>query len=323
MLTLTITSPVGCTDEVQDLLINDPAVSSVAVIRGASVKPAGDVVTADVAREGANDTIRALIGTGVHREGTIHIDDAATWVSANAYQVDNEMPGDGVDAVVWAEVVQRAYSETLVSWIFLAFMIMATLIAGIGIIIDSQILLIGSMVLGPEFGAIAAIGIALVSKRPRLIGRAFRTLIVGFVVGISFTTAISLMGRWLNWVTVEDFTRPRPDTAFIYTPDRWSLVVALIAGVAGVLSMTSNRAGALAGVFISVTTIPAAGNIALGLAFQQWHEVWGSTVQLIVNIMGMGLAGWLALLTQQKLWSKVHPLQRLGHPQSLTPPPPD
>ena len=50
----------------------------------------------------------------------------------------------------------------------------------------------------------------------------------------------------------------------IYTPDKWSFIVALIAATAGVLSLTSRKSGALTGVFISVTTVPAAGNIALG-----------------------------------------------------------
>lgn len=323
MLTITINSPQECTAGVQELLMHDGAVSSVAVMRGASIKPVGDVVTADVAREAANAVISGLVATGVHREGTIHIDHVPTWVSASAYEAEMATPGDGEDAVVWAEVTQRAYTDTLISWVFLAFMVMATLIASVGIIIDSQILLIGSMVLGPEFGAVAAIGIALVTKRPRLMGRAYRALIVGFTVGIAITTVMSLVGRWLNWITVEEFTAPRPDTAFIYTPDKWSLVIAVIAGVAGVLSITSNRAGALAGVFISVTTIPAAGNIALGLAFLAWPEVWGSLLQLFINIAGMGIAGWLALLAQRKLWSRVHPLRRFGHLQSPTPPPPD
>jgi acyl-[acyl carrier protein]--UDP-N-acetylglucosamine O-acyltransferase len=63
-------------------------------------------------------------------------------------------------------------------------------------------------------------------------------------------------------VTLDDITGPRPDTAFIYTPDRWSFLVAIIAGAAGVLSLTSDRVGGLSGVFISVTTVPAAGNVA-------------------------------------------------------------
>ena len=62
----------------------------------------------------------------------------------------------------------------------------------------------------------------------------------------------------------------------------------MIAAAAGVLSLTSARTGGLSGVFISVTTVPAAGNIALGLAFGAWHEVWGSALQLGLNLVGDG-----------------------------------
>ena len=57
---------------------------------------------------------------------------------------------------------------------------LATLIAGIAIVLDSQILVIGAMVLGPEFGPIAAIGVALVRRRPHLLVFAARTLVLGF-----------------------------------------------------------------------------------------------------------------------------------------------
>ena len=93
----------------------------------------------------------------------------------------------------------------------------------------------------------------------------------------------------------------RPGTGFIYQPDKWSFLVSVIAAAAGVLSMTSARVGGMAGVFISVTTVPAAGNIALGLAVGAWQEVWGSAAQLIINVVGMAIAGWLTLLLQHSV----------------------
>jgi uncharacterized hydrophobic protein (TIGR00271 family) len=115
----------------------------------------------------------------------------------------------------------------------------------------------------------------------------------------------ALLSRLLGWVTVEQVTGPRPDTEFIYTPDRWSVLVAVIAAAAGVLSLTSARTGGLSGVFISVTTVPASGNVALGLAFGAWHEVVSSAETLVINIIAMALAGWATLAFQQRLWARA------------------
>ena len=113
------------------------------------------------------------------------------------------------------------------------------------------------MVLGPEFGAVAALGMALVRRRFSLLRLATRTLLGGFAIAIGVTTLATLLGRALGWVTAADVVANRPDTSFIYAPDKWSFIVALIAAAAGVLSLTSARVGGLSGVFISVTTIPA------------------------------------------------------------------
>ena len=71
------------------------------------------------------------------------------------------------------------------------------------------------------------------------------------------------------------------------------------------MSLTSAKTGGLSGVFISVTTIPAAGNVALGLAFGASHEIWGSTLQLAINLSGMALAGWATLAIQHAVWRRV------------------
>jgi len=176
-------------------------------------------------------------------------------------------------------------------------------------VLDSQILVIGAMVLGPEFGAIAALGVALVRRRFALLILATRTLILGFTAAIGITTVLALVGRASGWITLDDVIGPRPATAFIYTPDKWSFIVAVIAATAGVLSLTSTKAGGLTGVFISVTTVPAAGNIALGAAFGVGSEIWASTLQLLLNVCGMALAGWAGLALQQAVWSRV-PVRR-------------
>ncbi|MEV0294359.1 DUF389 domain-containing protein [Nocardia sp. NPDC050710] len=305
MLHIRILAPVAMTDAVIEILNEEDAVSGLAVVRGSSLKPPGDLVLAHVAREAGNDVITRLRALGVHREGSIEIDEVRTWLSRSGFDAEVRTPGSSADAVVWADVAQRSYEETELNWTYLSFMTLATVIAAIAIVLDSQILVIGAMVLGPEFGAVAALGVALVRRRFVLFGLAIRTLVLGFVAAIAVTFVLVLVGRTLGWITMDDVIGSRPGTAFIYTPDKWSFIVAVIAAAAGVLALTSSKAGGLTGVFISVTTVPAAGNIALGAAFGVGSAIWGSTLQLLINLTGMALAGWATLAVQQAVWSRV------------------
>lgn len=305
VLHLRIFSPTDLTEDVIGALEQDPAVSSLAVVRGASLQPRGDLLFADVAREAANDVIDRLRNIGLQHDGSLAIEPVPTWLSQRGFDADKLAPGSSADSVVWAEVTQQAYEDSELNWTYVSFMTFATLIAGIAIVLDSQVLTIGAMVLGPEFGAIAALGLALVRRRYSLLAWSSRTLVVGFALAIAVTTVLTLLARALGWVSRVQVTGPRPSTTFIYSPDRWSFIVAVIAAAAGVLSLTSERVGGLSGVFISVTTVPAAGNLALGLAFGVGDEVRGSALQLVVNLIGMALAGWATLAVQQVVWTRV------------------
>lgn len=305
MLHLRVYAPSEHSLQVLRILSDEPSVTSLSILRGASLRPPGDVLLADVPRDVANAVLDSLHRAGVSRYGTIQVDPVRSWISRPGLAAEQASPASSADAVVWTDVVQRAYEDSELNWTYATFLTLATLLAGIAIVLDSQILTVGAMVLGPEFGAVAALGLALVRRRPHLFGMAARTLAIGFGAAIAITTLVTLAGRLLGWVSVDDVTGPRPGTAFIYSPDRWSFVVALIAAAAGVLSLTSAKMTGISGVFISVTTVPAAGNVALGLAFGAYSEVWGSTLQLVVNVVGMAAAGWLTLALQQAVWSRL------------------
>ena len=287
------------------MLNADNGVSALSVIKGASAVPVGDLIYADIPRESANQVITTLRGLGLDREGTIVINDAPTWISQAAFNAQAQAPGAPSDAVVWASVIERAYAESALTWTFISFMIFATALASIAIVTDSIILVIAAMVLGPEFVAVASLGLALVRKRPHLFRQAAGTLAVGFAVSISAVALLAALARLLGFIDLNDVDHLRPGTSFIYSPNAWSFVVALIAGAVGVLALTSTQSGGLVGVFISVTTIPASGDAALSLVFARWSELAGSLTQLVINIAGMAIAGWITLALQQQVWNRI------------------
>jgi uncharacterized membrane protein len=91
----------------------------------------------------------------------------------------------------------------------------------------------------------------------------------------------------------------------IDTPNAYSVIVAVLAGVVGVVSLTESRATTLIGVFVSVTTIPAAADIGVSSAFESWSEALGSFIQLLLNISILIVIGAVGLVVQRRLWDRV------------------
>lgn len=277
--------------------------TNLVVLPGVAREPAGDLVLFDIAREAANEVIERLTELGLSTTGSIAVENVDLSLSDVAQQAKAEAPGAGEDAVLWEELARRVDGDSQITWAFLAFLTIATQLAAIGVVVASPILIVGAMVLGPEFGAIAAICFGLLRLRPALIAKAIRALAVGFSIAIAITFACALAARGLGWINA-DILGGHPEVEFIVKPDKWSFIVALLAGVAGVLSITAGKSSALIGVFISVTTVPAAGYASVALALGAWQDVGGSALQLAVNLAGMVVSGTLTLLAQHLLWSR-------------------
>src|ERR671917_2933823 len=118
MLRLRVLSPAELTDATVATLESDPAVSGLAVLRGAAVRPEGDVVQANLAREAANDIVDRLREIGLHKQGSIELDAVETWLSRAGFDAELRTPGMSADAVVWADVTQRSYEDTELNWTY-------------------------------------------------------------------------------------------------------------------------------------------------------------------------------------------------------------
>ncbi|MEV6367374.1 DUF389 domain-containing protein [Micromonospora musae] len=235
------------------------------MIPGAARQPAGDLILCDVVRESADHVLQGLQLLGVEATGGSAADDVG------------------------------------LSGTFLVLIIVATMIAGIGVLLDQPILVVGAMVAGPEFGPLAALCVGLLPPaghhRQVAAGPAggFLAAMVATAVSTWTPTAAGLVDRQMLLVE-------RPLTDFIWRPDALSWVVGLLAGVAGMLSLTSKKSGSLVGVLISVTTVPAAANVAVAAAYGVWDEASGSALQLVIDLCAIVLAGLLTLAVQQLWW---------------------
>jgi uncharacterized membrane protein len=97
----------------------------------------------------------------------------------------------------------------------------------------------------------------------------------------------------------------RPVSDLINTPNAFSVIVAVLAGIVGVVSLTEARASTLIGVFVSVTTIPAAADVGLSVAFEEWSEVGGAFLQLLLNVVILIVVGAIGLEVQRRIWGRT------------------
>ena len=128
---------------------------------------------------------------------------------------------------------------------------------------------------------------------------------VGFLLAIVAAFAFALLVRVLGPEPTAFRLGIRPVTNLIDTPNLYSLVVAVLAGIVGIVSLIHARTSTLLGVFISVTTIPAASDIGVASAFGSWSEARGSLLQLLLNIVVLIVVGLLTLRFVRLLWRRI------------------
>jgi uncharacterized hydrophobic protein (TIGR00271 family) len=301
MVHLRIVAPEDLAHQALDLLCREDSVVNVVHLHGAARKPDGDVILCDVAREDASVIISDLKELDIPARGSIAIEELDSAISDAFKEAEKAAPGLPSDAVVWEEVQSRTSEQTELSISFVAFMVLAMQIAAVGLVLDQPILIVGAMVVGPEFGPLAGISVAVVHLQAELARRSLAALAVGFPVGIAgalvTTLALDALGAFPGALSEE-----RPLTEFVSSPDFLSFFVAVVAGAAGVLSLTSAKSGALIGVLISVTTIPAASNIGVAAAYGEWGDAGGAAGQLVLNLAGIVAAGVITLFIQRRFY---------------------
>jgi uncharacterized hydrophobic protein (TIGR00271 family) len=305
VLHLRVVTPSERTDVLVAALSAVPDVVNLVVLEGAARKPTGDVVMLEVPSESANRVIAMLRARGVDRDGSITIDRGSTVISAAADLAVSLAPGSSSEAVVWAEVESRSEADSELTVTFVVMFVVATLIAAVGILSDSVVLVIGAMVISPEYPPLLGASLGTFFRRRGHVMSALRTLGIGFGAGITAALLFAALVRGLGATPDLYELGARPLTQFISHPDGWTVVVSALAGVAGTISATQARPSALVGVFISVTTMPAAANFAVATVHGRGDEAVGAIVQLALNLAIIIVAGTVTLAVEHSVGARL------------------
>lgn len=305
-------SPPDLTDEVVALLSDDACVLGLVVQRGAARRPDGDSIACDVLTGAANDVLHRLRAVRLDRRGSLVIEPVDTAFPGETAEEGRRALGPLNGVPVWEQVEARIRSGGRYPPSFYLYLVVAGLIGSVGIVTNSQILIVAAMVVGPEYGAIVSVALGIERGHRPAVRGGLAALGAGFLLTIVVAFLFALLIRGFG-LESEAFDRGlRPVSNLINTPNFFSVAVATLAGVVGIVSLTEARTSALLGVFISVTTIPAAADIAVSTAFTSWSDVRGSAIQLVVNILVLIVVGTAALRAQRGIWRQVG-LRRARH----------
>ena len=305
MIHLRVVSPPDVTASLVPELRTEPAVMNLTVLPGAVSNPDGDAVQFDVLQGAANDVIGRLRDLGLDQRGSIVLENVDSSISALADRATARRGRFQQFTPVWAEVQARIERDGAFPPSWFALLVIAGLIGAVGILTNSQILIVGAMVVGPEYGAILSLAFGVTRRDSSRVLHSTAALVAGFALAVAGALLLALIIRGAGLEPKAYALGIRPVSNLIDTPNWFSFIVAALAGVVGVVSLTEARSSTLIGVFISVTTIPAAADIGVSLAFGSNSEAWGSTLQLLLNVTVLTAVAIVGLPMQQAIWRRT------------------
>jgi uncharacterized hydrophobic protein (TIGR00271 family) len=310
LLHVRVVSPAELTGRVVTELSEHPGVRNLVVLPGAAQHPDGDAVQFDLLNASANPVLHQLRRFALDSVGSVSLAQVSVVLDGPPSPAEVRRYARHERVPVWEMVEGTIRANASYPPSFYLLLIFAGLIAAVGILTNSQILIVGAMVVGPEYYAIIAVALGLTAmdggRRDWTAVRvSLAALCYGFLAAIAVTLLFGLAVRGAGQVPASYQHGVRPVAELINSPNIYSVIVAVLAGLVGVVSLTESRANALIGVFISVTTIPAAASIGLSLSFANWHDARGSVAQLLLNVVLLIVVGAAGLSSQRFIWRRM------------------
>ena len=304
MLRVRVMSPADTTGRLLEALDAEPGVRNVVILRGLARRPDGDAVEFDVRQGAANAVFRLMRGLHLDQPGTVTAGETDT-VLADPPRPGGEIGSPRREITPVFEVVEaKIRAQAVYAPSFFILLSIAGLIAAVGMLTNSQILIVGAMVVGPEYTAIIAVALAITKRHRAAVREGLAALGWGFATAIVVTYLFTLVIRVSGLAPRAFIGGVRPVASLIAAPGALSVIIAALAGIVGVVSLTESRANALTGVFISVTTIPAAAGVGVFAAFGNWQPALGSFAQLVLNVVVLVATGAAGLQGQRVFWRR-------------------
>jgi uncharacterized hydrophobic protein (TIGR00271 family) len=170
------------------------------------------------------------------------------------------------------------------SFNYFLFIVLSAIIAGIGLLTNSAIILIASMILSPLMGPILGLSFSIITKNTWVLKRSLISQIVGLLMAISAGLLLGMFSRFMIQL-------PNPTTEMqIRTfPNLFDIIISICGGLAVGFTVTGQIKSSIVGIAIALSLMPPASNVGLALAYLDFALTMGSLILLISNILIINL----------------------------------
>jgi len=304
--TIEITVPAGSTSWLSQELEQMEHVIGLAVLKGASIKPPGDVVVVHALNRGVDEVLRCA--DAARGRGAISI--VTSEVASIIDPRRQDALDDDVDEAIWEEVETGLRHQGRVGANYLALMALGGAIAAVGLVSESvpqAIAFVASAVIAPGFEPLAKIPLGLALGRWNVVRRGLISVGVGYAMLVAGAALMFLALRLGGAATVGDLVS-NPEVHAIEHPSMKELLVSACAAVAGMVMVLAFRGSVIAGPLIALILIPAAALIGAALAAGRPGLAYQGLERLLIDaalIVGLGA---LVVLLKQTTVHRRQPL---------------
>ena len=241
--------------------------------------------------------LESLRAAGLERQAYTVVVSAETVASEKfeALQEEYDEREDSEERIARQELEARATELAPALPTYLVMTVVSAVIATAGLLLDSPATVVGSMVIAPLIGPAMTAAVGTVVDERELFRRGVVLQLLGVILSVAAATGFAIVVQTTNIVPPGLDPLSLSEVEERLSPDILSLAVAIGAGVAGAISLTTGVSTALVGVMIAVALIPPAATVGIGIAYGEPALALGSAVLVAVNVLSINLAALVVL----------------------------
>lgn len=304
--TLEVSVPADRTDLLIDHLYPYPEVIGLAVLRGASLKPKGDILTLSVLNRGADKVLQQIQAICTGSEYSIATSEQASLIDPQ----QDELIEDDYDEAIWEEMETGLRHNGCITANYLSLMAIGGAVAAVGLVSDpapQAISFVAAAVIAPGFDPLAKLSLGITLRKPGLIKKGIKSTLAGYALLVVAAAAAFWIMQWTGSASVIDFTT-NPEIKHLSEPTSREMIMSVCGALAGGIMVASYRESFIAGPIIALAFIHASATIGVGLASGEWVYAVEGLERFGLDILFIVAGCWFVFVIKQLFVHKRKPI---------------